>query len=374
VSVPPASGRLRSLALLLIATGALAVAAAMPATAGASFFEPAALERLAPVVVFHPDEKDHPSSGEEFLDHAGLAFGHDGCRPEYRHLRIKDGQENPWGPAEIEALGKGGFVARLRSSGSQGCKPLPGPGNLFSTSELTRPHERNRAPALRSEDGWYLDLADSSRGGFPDQVPGDGWYQTAAPTYYDDGLLYTRGRPNGYAFVTYWFFYDYNDGFGPQNHEGDWENVSIRLKPLGDGAWEPIEVFYARHGRGTEPLLWSLAPTVTVEGAKRLQVLAAKGSHASYPRPPHNIYDRTNERGPRWATWLGLSFLWDQRWAGYCGAWGRIGTISDTTGPLGPGCLNEEGRLAKTGRPAAWGTSQARSGLVAGGNSIVLGP
>jgi len=174
------SGRLRLLARLLIAVGALAVvAAATPGGAAASFFEPAALERLAPVVVFHPDEKAHPSSGEEFLDHAGLAFGHDGCRPEYRHLRIKDGHENHWSPAEIEALGKGGFVARLRSSD---CKPLRGPGNLFSTSDLTRPHEKNRAPALRSEDGWYLDLADNARGGFPDQVPGDAWYQSAAPT------------------------------------------------------------------------------------------------------------------------------------------------------------------------------------------------
>jgi hypothetical protein len=369
----PPSGRLRSLVRLLFLVGAFAATAAAPAAAEASFFDRAALERLAPVVVFHPSEKYHPTSAEEFLDHAGLAFGHDGCRPTYRHDRIVNGHENRWTPAEIEALGNGGFVARLHSSSSHGCKPLPGPANLFSTSDLTRPHEKNRAPALRSRDGWYLDLADSDRSGLPDQVRGDAWYETAAPTYYDDGLLYTHGQPNGYAFATFWFFYDYDDGFGPQNHEGDWEDVSVRLRSQGR-SWAPAEVFYARHGRGTDPLPWGEAPTVSAGGASRLQVLAAQGSHASYPRPPHNIYDKANELGPRWATWHGLSYLWEQKWAGYCGAWGRIGEVSDTTGPLGPGCLDGEGRLVKSGRPAAWGASRPAEGLIGGGNSIVFGP
>jgi hypothetical protein len=330
---------------------------ALPAvTWGASFFPIDEVERLAPVVVFHQDERYHPTSGKEFLDHAGLAFGHDGCRPKYWHYRVQNGKENPWSDAEIAALGSGGFVERVWSSK---CKPLSDPADRFSTADLTRPRTPHRSRQLRSGDGWYLDLADDDRAGMPDEKSGDSAYETQAPTYYDDGLLYEKGHPNGDAFITYWFFYDYDNGPLTQNHEGDWEDVSIRLQRNGDG-WQPVNVFYAKHGKESDVLSWGHAFKAKVAGAIHPKVFSAKGTHASYGGgvSPRHYLDRIDEHGPTWNTWTGLRYLWDQGWVGYCGAWGRIGRISDTTGPLGPGCLLGD-RPAKSGRPKSWGSSIA---------------
>lgn len=366
--------RLRTPFLIL---GLLVLSLSTTPTALAGFFTQESIEQLAPVVIFHSSEKSHPTSGKEFLDHSGLAFGYDnGCPDDYQHRRIVAGRINRWSDEEIAALGQGGFVARLRSSKGSGCQPLPGPENAFSTHHLTRPRQSGRDPRLGNTDGWYLNLADDDRSGLPDVVPGDDRYQTRAPTYYDDGPLYSHDRFNGYAFVTYWFFYPYNDGFLSQNHEGDWENISIRLRPLGGNAWQPIEVFYARHGRSKDTVFWEQAPKLLIEGEERLRVLSARGSHASYPNPPgvHDFYDKVDEDGPRWFTWKRLRFLWEQGWAGYCGAWGSIGRIPDTTGPLGAGCFDEEGRPVKSGRPEGWGTSRARAGAFSGGNTIVLTP
>jgi hypothetical protein len=364
------------LGLLLLCLACLSLATAT-SPALASFFTQESIEKLAPVVIFHHKERTHPTSGKEFLDHSGLAFGHDqGCPPDYQHHRIVAGRINRWTDEEIASLGQGGFLGRLRSSKGSGCRFLPGPENVFTTRDLTRPWQPGRSPQLRHTDGWYLDIADDDRGGLPDLGGGSNQYRTAAPTYYDDGLLYSADQPSGYAFVTYWFLYPYNDGFGPQNHEGDWEDVSVRLRPLGADAWEPVEVFYARHGRSKDTLAWERVPKLSINGETRVQVLAARGSHASYPAPPgiRDFYDKVDEDGPRWYTWKRLRFLWDQGWAGYCGAWGSVGGISDTSGPLGAACFDPGGRPVKSGRPGAWGGSQARNGAFSGGNTIRLTP
>ncbi len=235
--------------------------AGLPAAASASFFSTDSIARLAPEVIFHRDEDFHPTSGKDFLDHAGLAFSYDnGCAPFYWHRRVKAGRVNRWSGAEVAAVGEGTPVARLRSPKSSGCKPLPGAENAFSTSDLTRPRQGGRDGRLRNRDGWYLDLANDQRSGFRDTVPGDDQYETRAPTYFDDGLLYSNGRPTGFAFVTYWFFYAYDDGLSKQNHEGDWENVSIKLEHAGGERWRPIEVFYAKHGKEGD-VLPGIAPT-----------------------------------------------------------------------------------------------------------------
>jgi hypothetical protein len=353
-----------------------ACVAPLPTTAEGSFFTTDSVGRLAPVVMVHHAEDFLPSSPKNFLDHAGLAFSYDsGCASDYRHRRVVNGHVHRWTPAEISALGDGGFVASLRSSRDSGCSPLPGPENEFSTHDLTRPHQGGRDDRLGDRDGWYLDLARDSRAGLPDLIRGDDRLETMALTYFDDGLLYTNGEPTGSAFVTYWFFYAYDNGFAVQNHEGDWENISIRLEASGPGDWVPVEVYYARHGRSLETLAWDQAAKVDLGGGRRLRVFSARGSHASYPKANRlPSYDDRDELGLTWPTWKRLRFLWSQGWAGYCGAWGSVGHFSDTTGPLGPGCFDAGGHPVKSGRPSSWGESLRTASTAEGTNSIVLRP
>lgn len=372
---------MRSITIAMAAVGLLL---ALPAAASAHFFTDEAVESIAPVVVLHGDEHFHPTSGEEFIDHSGLVWNHDGgCLPQYHRKRFVNGAETPWSEAEVQKLGNGGFVQRLRAprrDGPGSCEPLGGSENLFDTTELTRPHENHRSKLLGGAEGWYLDLSNADRAGLPDRVAGDRWYETAAPVYFDDGLLYRNGSPTGSAFVTYWFFYDYDDGLGPQNHEGDWENISIRLEPIAGQQWRPVQVYYAKHGN--KPLLvlkhpdlvsWDQAYRVSLPAGPRLAVFSAKGTHASYGNGVHpwEFADQIDRDGPRWGTWKQLRFLWSQSWARYCGAWGRVGAVSDTTGPLGPGCVGSDRRPIKTGRPSDWGNSPAPESELALGNTIV---
>jgi hypothetical protein len=78
---------------------------------------------------------------------------------------------------------------------------------------------------------------------------------------------------NGEAAVQYWLFYVFNDF---QNwHEGDWENITVRL----DEEEEPTEVFYSAHeGGGTRA--WDRAFRV----GEHPIVYVARGSHANYFR------------------------------------------------------------------------------------------
>ncbi len=352
--------------VLLIGSATVSCCSGSVTLASAHFFTDEAIRDIAPVVVFHHSEDFHPTSGKAFLDHAGLAWSHnDHCAPVYHHYRFLHGHGQAWTDAEIAKLGSGGFVERLRSPKSDGCKSLRGDANAFDTTALTRPRQKGRNPKLGSAEGWFLDLADSDRAGFPDEVPGDSQYETRAPTYYDDGLLYVDGKRSGYAFITYWFFYAYDDGLSWQNHEGDWENVSVKLRSEGGGRWKPVQVYYAKHGdsRGPDEVSWDRAFKVKSTGNTRLQVFSALGTHGTYGSgfDPSKYLDRIDEDGPTWDTRRSLRFLWDQGWAGYCGAWGRIGRISDTTGPLGPGCRDARGNPVKRGFPSSWGLSAPAS-------------
>jgi hypothetical protein len=368
----------------ILAAGAISALLAFAAPASAHFFTDEAIESIAPVVIFHGDERYHPSSGEEFIDHSGLAWNHDGgCGAEYKRKRFLNGVETPWSETEVRMLGTGAFAQGLRTprdAEAGSCRLLPGARNLFSTSQPTRPYGSGRDARLGEAEGWYLDLARSDRPGMPDRVKGSIGYQTAAPAYFDDGLLYLNGVPTGFAFVTFWFFYNYDDGPSFQNHEGDWEDVSIRLMPVGDREWQPIEVYYAKHGdklvivrRSPDLVDWDRAFRVSLGGEERLGVYSAKGTHGSYGNgiSPWTYLDRVDHNGPRWDTRKRLRFLWSQDWVGYCGAWGVVGGIADTTGPLGAACLRLDASPAKSGGPAVWGTSKAQIPEEDLGNTIV---
>ena len=145
--------------------------------------------------------------------------------------------------------------------------------------------------------------------------------------------------------LTYFFFYSYNDGppgvLGDrQNHEGDWERITIQL----DDDFRPVEVRYGAHNGLDVSRPWSQAPTE--DG--RPVVYVGQGSHASLPEPGEwstnfpGVNDVASADGLRFdlATrpavdvtgedYYGSHVLWGER-----GSAAEFG-IGDTSGPTGP--------------------------------------
>lgn len=77
--------------------------------------------------------------------------------------------------------------------------------------------------------------------------------------------------------LTYFFFYAYNDGPSFQNHEADWESMTLELDPQ---TFEPTTARYSsHHHRRDVPFDENITDPVT----GRPVVYVASGSHASFP-------------------------------------------------------------------------------------------
>ncbi len=115
-------------------------------------------------------------------------------------------------------------------------------------------------------------------------------------------------------------------------HEGDWERITLYLDQLDPLGRPPSSVGFYRHSTNTFRT-WA---SVEKEGTHPI-VYSAIGSHASLPSPGFGYIDVGDPDGPRWRTWERLESVLDQPWYGFGGAWGRVGRVRDSTGPLGPG-------------------------------------
>lgn len=87
----------------------------------------------------------------------------------------------------------------------------------------------------------------------------------------------------GYRIVQYWFFYAFNDFRtavrGTNNHEGDWEGISIYLAQE-DGQWQPKYAAYSgHHTKQARP--WEKVECAD-EAREHPVVYVARGSHACY--------------------------------------------------------------------------------------------
>jgi hypothetical protein len=115
-------------------------------------------------------------------------------------------------------------------------------------------------------------------------------------------------------------------------HEGDWERITLYLDQVEPLASAPRSVGFYRHSTNTFRD-WT---NVEKDGDRPI-VYSAIGSHASLPSPGFGYIDVGDPDGPRWRTWELLESVIDQPWYGFGGAWGRVGRVRDSTGPLGPG-------------------------------------
>jgi hypothetical protein len=127
------------------------------------------------------------------------------------------------------------------------------------------------------------------------QVPGDN-AAAAALSYKElqkqqEGYQY-YGRvieQDGWLVLQYWFFYCFNDWrsgyYGLNDHEGDWEMVTLYLYPNDAGDWQPEWVAYATHDfEGDDQRRRWDDPEVEHAGEHPV-IYAAAGSHAGYFQP-----------------------------------------------------------------------------------------
>ena len=307
---------MRRRAVLLLVAAVAGAAQAASATAA-----PEVVVRYAPLVRLHPDEQAFPGGPiRDFVAKSKLVWSH-----EYNCGSCRD---------LVAGVGRVDAGRLGRMSDSPYNWHAYSTDRWFSATQYTRPFgtESDRL-GLSTYEGFSLDLPNTAlaRGGQPDL--------TQDPVFWQ----YVPGR-----FVTYWFFYPYNDGVLDFNHEGDWEHAAIRL----DSSDQPLAVAFFRHRSScTSIRAWS---DVLKSGSHPI-VFSAKGTHGSYESAGRfstscatwvATYDHTGY-GKAWRTWMTLAPASGQPWYGFGGAWGEVGYFADTTGPLGPSRF-------KVPAPAGW--------------------
>lgn len=262
---------------------------------------PATVVRYAPFVYLAPNEAYLPMSPTTFVAQSSLSWARDGGCPDAT-IASRTTINQQW-------LGSGGYQHQVADS------ICIDSGAQHLSNELTRPRQSGKS--IPDGEGFFLNFPNTMRAGTG----------TSAPVYYEY---------SPYHYVTYWFFYAFNDAPAPINswdHEGDWERISIQLDSLNNA----VTVAYYQHS-GYCTIPWSQAP----EKNSHPLAYSALGTHASYPAAgSYSIADGlatdTTGQGAAWATYNNtLSDARAQGWYGFGGAWGEVGAFSDSTGPLGP--------------------------------------
>lgn len=260
----------------------------------------------APVIHLTKGESKRPANAGEFLQNSSLRWSHGGCPDHEIAAR---------GSVNAKTLGSGGYA---HNSTGRLCSHS---GKKYSSNQNVRPHG-----SLGAKEGMFLDLNNDKRG----------IGSVQAEVYFD----YGKG-----SHLTYWLFYAYNDGPSVQNHEGDWERISIRL----DAANKPLTVAYFHHGKYCVQSYASAAKVGTHPVG-----YSASGTHATYPKagtfPTEfpGVNDNANGGGEVWETQKrSVLNVKSQPWYGFGGAWGEIGESTHTTGPSGPSAF-------KGPTPANW--------------------
>jgi hypothetical protein len=258
--------------------------------------------RFAPLVQMHSNEEYFPMDPTEFIRAS-----------RFRHHR---------GFQEDQGYTKAAQEWRSNNSHHRNYYDIP-----VEFVDGYRPHSngKNRRPRdSNNGDSWNVFL--QPRG----KPSGDRFPTGRVPVFVHAKQDTCAGSKRADYVIQYWWFFGYNDGFASQNHQGDWEHATAVVR---NGAL--IGAYLAAHGSATYYDRSRLEP----EQGDQIVVYVAKGSHAAYPSAGsfHTLdVDKTDAGGARWDTSQYLLPLRDRPWKAFAGAWGEVGTIADTTGPLGP--------------------------------------
>jgi hypothetical protein len=118
-------------------------------------------------------------------------------------------------------------------------------------------------------------------------------------------------RDGGYMVLQYWFFSFFNDwrsrAYGVNDHEGDWEQVTIFLTGNGDAALRPAWVAFSAHDEVGPDLRrrWDDPDLTLVNGHP--VVHAGLGSHAGAVLPGEyliTVRSTRYQRLTRWVRWI----------------------------------------------------------------------
>lgn len=253
------------------------------------------IANLAPIVRIHPAEEYRPMSPDEFI-----------ARSRFRHHRSWQSDQ--------------GFHRTSQqwvTTDSHDAVYYGIPANVLAAYTLHADGKNRRPRDSNCGDSYNVFLQPDGRLTGPTTPTG------VVPAYYH----YRRiGRTHE---IQYWWFCGFNDSFASFNHQGDWEHVTVHFEREAI-----VGVFLAAHEDGT---IVRPGAGLRLVGGRPL-VYMAKGSHASYPTTGTWMagIDVTSDLGPEWDTGRLLRSLAVQPWRDYAGAWGEVGSISTTTGPLGP--------------------------------------
>ena len=216
------------------------------------------------------------------------------------------------------------------------------------------------------------------------------------------GIYYHYGQSvHGYRFIDYWFYYRYNPFPTPppypdDNHEGDWEGLTVELDPAPNPP-AVTGIVLDQHGhlafRLPQAFTWCSdgaasradcnPSSVSPSGVAHAGVFVAEGSHASYeqrctqdcfnPVGDDLVHEHSHDGEVGWSdnsssacatastggcvTNLGS-------WAAWTGCWGGTGTCSDDiipfgTSPKGP-AARQGGRYGCT--EVGWACSETPEG------------
>jgi hypothetical protein len=262
------------------------------------------LRRHEPIVRYTTGETFFPLEVGTYLAHATLWE-----RDANGQARVlaKPGQLTPANIGELVADVEGRTflnVATEASAADMARAILPG--------QRVQAEGFRRGPGRLARVGYLSRLADALFAGsllLRGRVPGGIarssalWYRATAPDgphpYYGRVL-----RDAGWTVLQYWFFYAYNDWrsafHGANDHEADWEQITLFLSSEDEGAPVPRWAAFAQHDYHGEALRrrWDDAEQLQVVDGHPV-VFAGAGSHASYFVPGEYLAEQ-ELRLPRW--------------------------------------------------------------------------
>ncbi|MGH3992873.1 MAG: hypothetical protein ACRDSN_10475, partial [Pseudonocardiaceae bacterium] len=238
-----------------------------PAAAPVDTDDPA--RTFAPLVSLHSSEPVAPTSVDYFLRASRLLWSFRGCAPKVLSRDLTSAEQQ-------DKLGDGGFRQAARCGDR---------GPVYRSNDYTRPYGERRK-GLVGREGFYLDLENGRRK--PEaraETQGGQQVLSGVPVYYE------RHPESDTAVederITYWFFYplSLSPGTDKVTHEGDWERVSVLVRPVSEGRWTPVSVRYHEHNSHVD-VPWADVRTAPDEEGRATHPRAyvAKGSHATYRR------------------------------------------------------------------------------------------
>lgn len=153
------------------------------------------------------------------------------------------------------------------------------------------------------------------------------------PTYLHQ-VEYTEIDGTKVSFFDFWLFFGYNDCF-PGGHEGDWEHLMVEVvNNRIRGAWLSSHSSLVLHPAPIYRTASQLE-VKTVNGKQQLTVYCAKGSHAIYATLKDASSGDSLSSGDEWKITDNIELLSEAPWKLFAGAWGEVGQLTETTGPLG---------------------------------------